>query len=590
MLNISPERASVLEIKDANEKLVSFPKIVLKKGDLQTPSYLYSLPPIGIGTPYVESLTSYILRLAQAHCVTSSSFFLHLIRILKGSNAGNEARKLSGGDFISNYNQFAHAINGINKMAADWVELLQNLTLQSNLKYLTMLAWQNILSNKGLQRYRRAWCPHCFVESRERGEIVYEQLLWTIKSVSFCTKHLVPLVTSCPYCDKQSYILTCKSRTGHCYQCEEPLGTKLDIENQRLDKQSPDIQDEIQNSNIITTLLNLSTKYPHKNERECLARNLHHCVNYMTSGNLQTFANALKMQRSILHGLCKQQHSLRIDLLTNICKKTDISVETLLFKKVTNNDLFKLSIPSRPTKEEIIRKLRVSLEDSTNPSLIEVAKELRYLNTDKLYKVDSELCRQISAKHRLANPQKRDFTMKQDLATIEHTLRLALKTTPPPSLKSVAEGLGYVAYSSISRRCPALANQLVKQRSKYLKNKKRKIEKLLKASLKETPPRSLSFIARKLGYASGTSLIKFFPELSSAVSKRFIEYKPKHQIILAALESALTEIPPPSVNSIAKSLKTERTKLYATNAELCRKISARHSTFTKKSFKVKPSI
>ena len=33
-------------------------------------SRLYRLEPIGIATPYVESLTSYITRLAEEHCLT----------------------------------------------------------------------------------------------------------------------------------------------------------------------------------------------------------------------------------------------------------------------------------------------------------------------------------------------------------------------------------------------------------------------------------------------------------------------------------------------------------------------------------------
>src|SRR6516165_10413079 len=33
-------------------------------------SRLYCLAPMGIGTPEVESLTGYIARLAEAHCVT----------------------------------------------------------------------------------------------------------------------------------------------------------------------------------------------------------------------------------------------------------------------------------------------------------------------------------------------------------------------------------------------------------------------------------------------------------------------------------------------------------------------------------------
>ena len=40
-------------------------------------SRLYSLEPIGIGTPEVESLSSYLNRLAQAHCVTVSALIAH---------------------------------------------------------------------------------------------------------------------------------------------------------------------------------------------------------------------------------------------------------------------------------------------------------------------------------------------------------------------------------------------------------------------------------------------------------------------------------------------------------------------------------
>ncbi|WP_373541465.1 hypothetical protein [Chamaesiphon sp.] len=33
-------------------------------------SILYSIPPIGIGTGDIEDLTSYICRLAEAHCLS----------------------------------------------------------------------------------------------------------------------------------------------------------------------------------------------------------------------------------------------------------------------------------------------------------------------------------------------------------------------------------------------------------------------------------------------------------------------------------------------------------------------------------------
>ena len=42
-------------------------------------SILYSIPPIGIGTGDVECLTSYICRLADAHCVSPTNLFRYQI-------------------------------------------------------------------------------------------------------------------------------------------------------------------------------------------------------------------------------------------------------------------------------------------------------------------------------------------------------------------------------------------------------------------------------------------------------------------------------------------------------------------------------
>lgn len=55
----------------------------LNKPSIPPRSRLYHLEPIGIGTPYVESLTSYIARLAEAHCLTPK---LLLEREINSSN------------------------------------------------------------------------------------------------------------------------------------------------------------------------------------------------------------------------------------------------------------------------------------------------------------------------------------------------------------------------------------------------------------------------------------------------------------------------------------------------------------------------
>ena len=39
-------------------------------------SRLFFLEPIGVGTPYTESLSSYLTRLAQEHCVTPKKLIM----------------------------------------------------------------------------------------------------------------------------------------------------------------------------------------------------------------------------------------------------------------------------------------------------------------------------------------------------------------------------------------------------------------------------------------------------------------------------------------------------------------------------------
>ncbi len=41
-------------------------------------SYLYSITPIGLGTAKVESLTSFIARLAEAHSVFTGTLITHV--------------------------------------------------------------------------------------------------------------------------------------------------------------------------------------------------------------------------------------------------------------------------------------------------------------------------------------------------------------------------------------------------------------------------------------------------------------------------------------------------------------------------------
>ena len=59
-------------------KLCSFERWDLAEPARAAPSLLYTLTPRGLATPYVESLSSYVMRLAEEHVVPVWRLILHV--------------------------------------------------------------------------------------------------------------------------------------------------------------------------------------------------------------------------------------------------------------------------------------------------------------------------------------------------------------------------------------------------------------------------------------------------------------------------------------------------------------------------------
>jgi TniQ len=93
-------------------------------------SILYQLPPIGIGTPTVESLTSYLARLAVSHTVTVGALLEYEVARL--------IDKKYGAANLQSISRLRGAVNSIGSMTRDLVCALEQLTMQQNLHLLTM--------------------------------------------------------------------------------------------------------------------------------------------------------------------------------------------------------------------------------------------------------------------------------------------------------------------------------------------------------------------------------------------------------------------------------------------------------------------
>jgi len=173
---------------------------------------LYALTPRGLGTPDVESLSSYVTRLAEAHVVS----VWRLIRLVLSPE---RPRRIS-----CSTARYAYPANRSEIL----LQRLEAATRRRDLRLLTLCIFQTAVSQPNIFRTTEAWCPGCLEHWRTTDAPVYSPLLWAIRAVTVCPVHTAPLVERCPHCHSRFASLKATARPGYCAICSQWLGT-LDL-------------------------------------------------------------------------------------------------------------------------------------------------------------------------------------------------------------------------------------------------------------------------------------------------------------------------------------------------------------------------
>ena len=91
-------------------------------------SRLYFLEPIGVGTPYIESLSSYLTRLSQEHCVTPKKLIMgEIAPLIMVNNYRSEMLSKNVSTIFGN-SDAKPAINGMRNMTRSLVSCSKALT------------------------------------------------------------------------------------------------------------------------------------------------------------------------------------------------------------------------------------------------------------------------------------------------------------------------------------------------------------------------------------------------------------------------------------------------------------------------------
>lgn len=384
-----------------------------------------------MGTGLVESLTSYTTRLAAAHNLSPAVLLGRVLAPLMEKKYWLQggARPGTRGSALSNsFMVHAKAINGTGLIATDWVNVLETLTLRSDLRFSTMLPWANALPLRNLFRPTLAWCPSCYQEWSINEQAVYLPLLWTLGDVKICLQHQRYLRTVCQHCGTSlSWLARC-TRPGHCSGCDQWLGE--DPENQFAQGTLADSDWEWHEwvTKKLEEMIASGTYLPAPT-RERISEAISLCIAQVGEGVMNRFASLIEKKKNTVWGWQHGTAQIPLNDLLRICYVTKISLVDFLHTQFVVPQDIEL-IPARPPvsgvkikrhpptlfdREKIDRSLRAILNQNPPPSMKEVAGRLK-INKRSLYRYSSSLCRIISARH--AEHQKICCQERQNLQAI----------------------------------------------------------------------------------------------------------------------------------------------------------------------------
>jgi hypothetical protein len=196
--------------------ITDYPDCDLTRPFVPPRSRLYALEPMGMGTPLVEGLASYVMRLAAAHQVTRTTLITQEI-------VPHLPTPLPVGGRRGHWHTYRAALSGFSEETARWVAVLTTLTGRPELVQLTLLPWRAVLPPATQRRRAHAWCPACYAAWYETQVPLYTPLLWQIAEVRRCPQHGAPLTEQCPGCGKRQPTLSWRKRTGYCAHCRAEL-------------------------------------------------------------------------------------------------------------------------------------------------------------------------------------------------------------------------------------------------------------------------------------------------------------------------------------------------------------------------------
>lgn len=376
-------------------------------------SELFHLEPMNVFSGSVESLSSYISRLSQAHCLPVDSLVTEIIwpEINLSSKEANKS---------TFYEMTSKSINGVGIYAREFTVALQRLTLRQELRYLTMLPFESFIDRggKGLIKEKKEWCPQCYEEQTREYGFMYDPLRWSILQVSTCDKHKSKLSSVCHVCKREQWSLVRYTPLGYCIHCGANLSEScVEIQHEHSSPEAKEWTEWLQRN--INKLLQASEILDKECSSESFSMAITKVVDDLSDGKASHLDKTLGFGVGTIAQWRRGRYKPRFDYLLHMAYRLGVDVLDLVQYKsdCTQKVLIRkdhLSIKAKDNREhktydhdKIERRLDIVIKKKIPMSVNAIANELGvsygYLNhrfTDKVREISDNYKRQLKEERR----------------------------------------------------------------------------------------------------------------------------------------------------------------------------------------------
>ncbi|PES77069.1 hypothetical protein CN505_00520 [Bacillus cereus] len=402
---------------------------------------MYSLKPIGREASYIESLTSYLIRLSEAHQVYPSSLISYIIAPILNKEFLIYSTARGGNRFYDG----AKTMNGFGSNALDMVDALEKLTKVEQLDMLTLASIKEVVPLRYLLKNYLSWCPVCYEEQFNNGDFIYNLLLWNLEMVNTCSIHKCKLETECYLCHKSIPMLHRKSQNGYCPYCNTWLGAEANF-NKCSEENDFDCK--------ITLLAEQIIKYKEQIKisasKQQVIRNLNYLVDIYTEGNMQEFARNLNLAKTTLWDWCNGKVLPPLSRVLEICYLFNVSPVNFYIEDISVNKeqiAFNAGAYSKDTKKRVIKfdydtalsiLQKYAHHSDSNISMNVLAKQLGY-SKRTLYNHFPNLCKAISAKNASVIKEKTTQVYVGNCLVIDQHVESLIQQGVYPSRRRIEE-------------------------------------------------------------------------------------------------------------------------------------------------------